>query len=162
LAGDLRDAGLAVTLHPAWPLDPPWEIESHDAVVVGGCVRFGHHARELERWVRERSDHLSERPAAFFSVSLGAAGTGERARAAVRWRDEFRVRTGWKPALSASFAGALRYTRYNPFIRALMRFIAGKQSGDTDTSRDYEYTDWKAVDRFAADFRTRIAAAGVP
>jgi menaquinone-dependent protoporphyrinogen oxidase len=162
MAGDLRGTGLDVTLHPAWPLDAPWEIDAHDAVVVGGSVRFGHHARTLETWVRERLAHLAQRPAAFFSVSLGAAGTGERAREAIRWRDEFLARTGWKPALATSFAGALRYTRYNPVIRFMMRFIAGKRSGDTDTSRDYEYTDWAAVDRFASDFRTRIAAAGFP
>lgn len=162
MAQDLRGAGHAITMHPAWPLDAMWEIETNDAVIVGGSVRFGHHARALERWVRERLDRLADRPAAFFSVSLGAAGTGERAREAVRWRDEFLTRTGWKPGLAASFAGALRYSRYNPFLRLMMRFISGKAGGDTDTSRDYEYTDWKAVDRFASDFRTRIAAAGVP
>jgi menaquinone-dependent protoporphyrinogen oxidase len=161
MATDLRGAGLEVTLHPAWPFDAPWEIETYDAVVVGGSVRFGHHARALEKWVRERLVQLAKRPAAFFSVSLGAAGTGKRAHEAVQWRDEFLRRTGWKPALEASFAGALRYTRYNPVIRLVMRFISGRLNGDTDTSRDYEYTDWKAVDRFASDIRTRIAAAGL-
>lgn len=162
VADGLRESGLEVTLHPAWRLDAPWEIETHDAVVVGGSVRFGRHARELERWVRERLERLAARPAAFFSVSMAAAGEGERAREAIRWRDEFLSRTGWKPALAASFAGALRYTRYNPLLRMMMRFISGRAGGDTDTSRDYEYTDWDAVDRFAADFRTRIAAAGMP
>ena len=162
MATNLRKAGLQVTLHPAWALDAPWEIEAHDAVVVGGSVRFGHHARALEKWVRERLGRLALRPAAFFSVSLGAAGTGERAREAIQWRDEFLRRTGWKPALAASFAGALRYTHYNAVTRFVMRFISGRLNGDTDTSRDYEYTDWKAVDRFASDIRTRIAAAGVP
>jgi len=161
MAGDLRGAGLEVTLHPAWALDAPWEIDAHDAVVVGGAVRFGHHARALETWVRERLGHLATRPAAFFSVSLGASGAGERAREAIRWRDEFLTRTGWKPALAASFAGALRYTRYNPVLRMVMRFISGRAGGDTDTTRDYEYTDWTAVDRFASEVRTRIAAAGV-
>jgi menaquinone-dependent protoporphyrinogen IX oxidase len=26
---------------------------------------------------------------------------------------------------------------------------------ETDTAQDYEYTDWEAVERFAADFATR-------
>ena len=30
-----------------------------------------------------------------------------------------------------------------------MRRIAAKEGGDTDTSRDYEYTEWKAVEAVA-------------
>ena len=33
-----------------------------------------------------------------------------------------------------------------------------KAKGDTDTSRDYEYTDWEAVRRFAGEF---ALAAGI-
>jgi len=57
-----------------------------------------------------------------------------------------------------SFAGALLYRRYNPVIRLLMRFIVGAAGGETDTSRDYEYTDWKAVERLAADLAADLPA----
>jgi menaquinone-dependent protoporphyrinogen IX oxidase len=30
-----------------------------------------------------------------------------------------------------------------------MRLISGSRAAKTDTSRDYEYTDWPAVERFA-------------
>jgi menaquinone-dependent protoporphyrinogen oxidase len=33
-----------------------------------------------------------------------------------------------------------------------MKRIARGATGDTDTSRDYEYTDWDAVETFARDF----------
>jgi menaquinone-dependent protoporphyrinogen oxidase len=33
-----------------------------------------------------------------------------------------------------------------------MRRIVAKAGGDTDTSRDYEYTDWNQVRGFARDF----------
>ena len=49
-------------------------------------------------------------------------------------------------------AGALPYTRYNFLVRFVMRRISKAEGGDTDTSRDYEYTDWAAVDRFAVEF----------
>jgi menaquinone-dependent protoporphyrinogen oxidase len=49
-------------------------------------------------------------------------------------------------------AGALPYSKYNFFIRFIMRRIAAQAGGDVDTSRDYEYTDWGAVDRFASQF----------
>ncbi len=42
-----------------------------------------------------------------------------------------------------------------PFLRLVMRLISGMAGGDTDTSRDYEYTDWQAVERFAG----RIASS---
>jgi menaquinone-dependent protoporphyrinogen oxidase len=62
-------------------------------------------------------------------------------------------------------AGALPYTRYNFLIRFMMRRIVKTEGGDTDTSRDYEYTDWAAVDRFAAEFVDEVTASrpiGVP
>lgn len=49
-------------------------------------------------------------------------------------------------------AGALKYTQYNPLVRFIMRRIAATAGGDLDTSRDYEYTDWAAVDRFVIEF----------
>jgi menaquinone-dependent protoporphyrinogen oxidase len=53
-------------------------------------------------------------------------------------------------------AGALPYTRYNIVKRWIMRRIVAKAHGDTDTTRDYEYTDWQAVGQFAHDFSQRV------
>jgi menaquinone-dependent protoporphyrinogen oxidase len=38
-----------------------------------------------------------------------------------------------------------------------MKMIVSFSGGETDSSRDYEYTDWSAVERFARDFARRIA-----
>jgi menaquinone-dependent protoporphyrinogen oxidase len=65
--------------------------------------------------------------------------------------------TGWHPRRVELVAGALPYTRYNFLVRFVMRRISRKEGGDTDTSRDYEYTDWAAVDRFAAEFADEVA-----
>jgi menaquinone-dependent protoporphyrinogen oxidase len=40
-----------------------------------------------------------------------------------------------------------------------MRAIVGAAGATTDTSRDYEYTDWKAVDRFASRLATSLGPA---
>jgi hypothetical protein len=48
-------------------------------------------------------------------------------------------------------ASALAYSKYNPLIRLVMRRIALKEGGDTDTSRGCEYTDWRAIAAFASD-----------
>jgi menaquinone-dependent protoporphyrinogen oxidase len=39
-----------------------------------------------------------------------------------------------------------------------MKRIVSKAGGDTDTSRDYEYTDWTDVGEFAREFGRRVAA----
>ena len=40
--------------------------------------------------------------------------------------------------------------------RRIMRSIARKEGGDTDLARDYEYTDWAAVEQFAHDMGTLV------
>ena len=127
-------------------------IDWSDAVIVGGAIRYGRHQPELERAVKECRAQLGERPSAFFSVCMSAAGPNAKPATAWGYIDQFITRTGWQPGRIASFAGALPWSRYNFFIRFMMRIIVGMAGGDTDTSRDYEYTDWAAVDRFAAEF----------
>jgi hypothetical protein len=38
--------------------------------------------------------------------------------------------------------------------------IVGLAGGDTDTTRDYEYTDWDAVERFADAFALSEISGG--
>jgi menaquinone-dependent protoporphyrinogen oxidase len=77
-------------------------------------------------------------------------GEDEVAKAdARRIQREFLDRHGWAPERTASFAGAIAYTKYNPLVRWVMRRIARKAGGSTDTTRDHEYTDWERVDAFA-------------
>jgi menaquinone-dependent protoporphyrinogen oxidase len=65
---------------------------------------------------------------------------------------EFTGALGWQPPLTASFAGALKYTQYSWLKRELMKHIAKKEGGATDTSQDHEYTDWNHVRDFAQRF----------
>jgi menaquinone-dependent protoporphyrinogen oxidase len=57
----------------------------------------------------------------------------------------------------------MAYSQYGFFLRWIMRMIARRNGEPTDTSRDHDYTDWAAVDRFAQDvaavFKTRVGAA---
>jgi menaquinone-dependent protoporphyrinogen oxidase len=131
-------------------------LAEHDAVIVGAGIRYGRHSRRLETAIREHRGLIEAQPNAFFSVSLSAGGPGARPAEAARHVQGFVERSGWQPLRVATFAGALRYRKYNPFIRFLMRQIVRAAGGDTDTSRDYEYTDWQAVERFAAEFAARL------
>ena len=134
-------------------------IASSDVVVIGGGIRYGHYSRSLEHVVRANHDAIAARPNAFFSVCLSAGGhAGARPATAWGYVDEFISRTGWQPGRIASFAGALQYSKYNPFIKFMMRLILGVAGGETDASHDYEYTDWAAVERFASEMAALVQA----
>jgi menaquinone-dependent protoporphyrinogen oxidase len=74
----------------------------------------------------------------------------------------FEKQTGWRPAHVALFGGALLYTQYGFLKRHLMKKIAGDKPGElgTDTSRDYVYTEWDGVKRFAEDFLDDVVSRG--
>ena len=113
------------------------------------------------RFAREHRTFLNNARSAFFSVGLAVASRTSDGRAqTLRLVENLAESTGWHPRRVELFAGALLYTKYNFFIRFIMRQITKKEGGDTDTSRDYEYTDWAAVDRFARDLVRGDAAAG--
>jgi menaquinone-dependent protoporphyrinogen oxidase len=147
--------------HDVSQLDSPSALArallDRDAVVIGGAVRYGRHARALERAVRENADFLTGFPNAFFSVSMSAAHAGPRLAQARAYVDRFIARTKWQPDTTALFAGALAYTRYPRWMRWMMRLISRRTGGATDTSRDHEYTDWPAVERFAREFARSLA-----
>lgn len=126
-------------------------LQDADAVVIGGGIRFGRHARRLVEQVRDFGASIAARPNAFFSVSLSAGGPGAKPANARGYVEAFTRETGWQPRAVATFAGALQYTRYNALIRLLMKLVVGAAGGETDTTRDFEYTDWGAVEGFARD-----------
>ena len=132
--------------------------DTYDGVIVVGSVHARGYQRSLRRWVRTHADTLQEKPSAFVSVCLGVLQRDpvvDRALSGIR--DAFYAATGWHPTLVAVVAGALPYTQYDPLTRWMMRRIVAKAKGDTDTSRDYEYTDWEAVRRFAGEFALRVS-----
>ena len=123
-----------------------------EAVIIGAAIRYGHYKPVIENAVRDNRTLLGDRPTAFFSVCMSAAGTNAKLATAMGYIDDFINRTGWQPGRIACFAGALPWSRFNPLLKLMMRFIVGMAGGDTDTSRDREYTDWADVERFAAEF----------
>ena len=138
----LRERGMSVDLRTGDA--PPAAFARYDGVIVGASVHYGRHparlAKQLPRDPAQRT--------AFFSVSLTANP---------RYAERFLRRARWRPQLSATFAGALRYSRYGTFKRLVVRAFAAMGGHGTDISRDYEYTDWLAVDGFAAAFAERLS-----
>jgi len=160
IADVLADEGHEPTLIHAKHLPEEFSLADYDAAVVGASLHYGKHQQSVRRFVRERADELNEMPSAFFSVSLAAAaGTNEGWQEARGKLEALLGETGWDPDATAVVPGALKYSEYGVLKRFLMKRISKKTGGDTDASRDYEYTDWDEVEGFAADFGESLAEA---
>jgi menaquinone-dependent protoporphyrinogen oxidase len=158
MADVLTGSGDAVTLWNADALPPDDTPRDVDGIIVGAPVLFGQHRSSVVRFVRRHIWALNATPSAFFSVSGSAASPQEPARReARRILDEFLRETGWRPLQTATIAGAMAYTKYNPVLRWIIRRISVKEGGPTDTTRDHEYTDWVQVESFAREFAERLA-----
>ena len=159
IAHTLREQGHNVEMLPADTTQPDLNPAAYDGVMVGASIHYGHHPAYLHKLISRHRAVLAARPCAFFSVSLSAGGPRPKLAAAQRYLDKFMRRTGWQPQLVASFAGALKYSVYGPIKRRVMIVFMTLGGGETDTSRDYEYTDWAAVERFAQAYVQRLAQA---
>ena len=75
-----------------------------------------------------------------------------------------RSASGWRPTIERSFAGGVPYTRYRLWVRWMIKMISRRSGGPTDTSRDYDFTDWPAVAQFAKQFASLLPSArdGLP
>jgi menaquinone-dependent protoporphyrinogen oxidase len=159
IARTLRDRGNSVEVLPADTARSDLDPAAYDGVMIGASIHYGHHPAYLRTLIRRHRGVLAARPSAFFSVSLSAGGPRPKPKAARRYLDKFLRQTGWQPQLTASFAGAVKYSLYGPIKRRVMIVFVGLGGGDTDTTRDYEYTDWDAVERFAGAFAQCLTQA---
>jgi menaquinone-dependent protoporphyrinogen oxidase len=160
MAGALTEAGFAVDVFTGAALSYRGLPDAYDAVIVAASVHVGGHQRSVRRWVRRHRASLNARPGAFVSVCLGVLQPDPEVQRDVRRNlDVFLARTGWQPRIRKPVAGALPYTRYNWLLRLVMRRIVRKAGGDTDTSRDYEYTDWEGVRAIARELGRLVVPA---
>jgi menaquinone-dependent protoporphyrinogen oxidase len=153
----LRAGGARVEVIEAGTADP--DPAEYTAVIVAASVRAGGHQRPVRSWVRTHVEALDSRPTAFVSACLGVLQSDPKVQQEVAATvDRFLRATGWRPGMRKIVAGALLYTRYNWIERWLMRRIVRKAGGDTDTSRDYEYTDWADLHAFVEQFARHVCA----
>jgi menaquinone-dependent protoporphyrinogen oxidase len=135
-------------------------------VVLVASVHTGLHERDMALFVARSREALQRIPTAFLSVSLSQADVENTSRAdeerlsasreVTTLLERFFAATGFRPQYVKPVAGALTYTRYNPFVRFLMRGIAREAGVSTDTSRNHEFTNWEAVTDFARTFATQL------
>jgi menaquinone-dependent protoporphyrinogen oxidase len=159
IAETLTTNGFNVDVILAGTIDPA--PGDYAGTVVAASVHGGRYQKDVEHWVRAHAAELSAQPTAFVSVCLAVLAKSNPKTAAdldaVVAR--FLATTGWRPTIVKHVAGALLYTRYGIFKRWIMKRIVARSGGATDTSKDYDYTDWADLRAFANEFRRRVSAA---
>jgi menaquinone-dependent protoporphyrinogen oxidase len=149
IASVLRERGLSVEVREIESAPAP---DGYDGVVVGDSIHAVKHSRAMVRYLESHVASLNAIASAVFQVSLTSANPDAEHRATAHaLLQELLDRTGFDPDIVGLFAGALVYTQYGWLKRHVMRAIVKREGGDLDMTRDFEYTDWAAVERFAKD-----------
>ncbi len=158
IADRIRGRGENVTLIDSTDLPKNLNIRDFDAIIAAGSVHNGHHQTALLQFLRDRREVLQMKPSAFISVSLSMASDDKEDRLeAVACADRFVEAAEWKPTVTHLVAGAIRYSQYDFFKSWFLRIIASTKGAPTDTSQDYEFTDWKDLEAFVDAFLTQVA-----
>ncbi|MDI9223145.1 menaquinone-dependent protoporphyrinogen IX dehydrogenase [Pantoea sp. EA-12] len=128
------------------------EWSQYDRVLIGASIRYGHFHPALIKFVSQHKAELQQRVSGFFSVNLTARKAEKCTPVTNAYTRKFLEQSPWQPDCCAVFAGALRYPRYRWFDRIMIQLIMRMTGGETDTSKEVEYTDWDKVAGFAQDF----------
>lgn len=163
MAASLRAAGLgSVALPVTSPVAQSIDWTDAKGVVLAASLHAGQYQETARAFARRHLAHLNAVPSLFVAVSLSAASRDAAERlAAERIAQDFTKGLGWRPTRVASIAGALAYTRYSTIKRWVMTWMARKEGGPTDTSRDHDLTDWRMVAGVAADFAHAVQQTSV-
>ena len=134
--------------------------DAYDAVIITASLHARGYQHGVTRWIEANVDALRTRPTAFVSVCLAILEKDPVARhEANAIAERFVMQHSWRPNEIQVVAGALAYTRYGWLKKLIMRRIAAQAGGDTDTTRDHEYTDWDALEGFVHGFARQFELA---
>lgn len=137
---------------------PEVNLNDYDGVLLGASIRYGHFSKVFKSFVERNCDALNSMPTAFVSVNLIARKAEKQSPQTNGYTRKYLLSTRWKPSLCGVFAGALRYPRYGWLDRVMIQLIMRMTGGETDSSKEIEYTDWEQVRRFGHDFAHLIGA----
>lgn len=168
IAADLEAGGFQAEIHDVRAMTT-FNPLSYTAAVLAAPVHLGRHHRDMVVFVKEHRAALERLPTAFISVTLSEAGA-ERSFVTPQQHlqsvadvqimlDRFVAETGWHPTRVKPVAGAIAYTRYDFLLRFGLKHIAKKVGAGLDTSRDYDYTDYDALDAFVTEFAEQIRSS---
>ncbi|MGX1926285.1 menaquinone-dependent protoporphyrinogen IX dehydrogenase [Vibrio sp. NH-7] len=139
-----------VDLHNVTTVD----FSHYDRVLIGASIRYGHLNKKLYQFIEQNLEHLERNKVAFFCVNLTARKEeqGKDTPEGSAYIRTFLKKSPWHPELIGVFAGALYYPRYGLFDKMMIKLIMTLTGGETDTTKEVEYTNWEKVALFSQKF----------
>ncbi|GAB4532765.1 MAG: hypothetical protein Tsb0014_17530 [Pleurocapsa sp.] len=127
------------------------DLDVFDLLVFGASMHAGGIERELVDFVNSHKKQIEQKVRSFFLVLLSPATKDSNLRA--EWLKDAQKKMNEQIQVqfqdAEMIAGALMYSKYSLPLKWIMKRIAKQAGGDTDTSKDYEYTDWKQVEQYS-------------
>lgn len=152
MAGTMRAAGHVVELHDCTDLSATTVVGDYDAVVLAASVHHKRYQTAFYGFVEANLAALQSKSLAFVSVSLSQtlADGEDEARSYV---SDFTTEIGLRPDAIHLAEGAVRYFEYGRLEAETIDLLVFKgQKKMPDRGSNPEYTDWQALDAFAATF----------
>ena len=129
-----------------------FDLQAYDRIMIGASIRYGHFNKQLYKMLEKHTALLNQKTTSFFGVNLTARKPEKSTPETNVYVRKFLQRITWKPTLSVVFAGALLYPRYKFFDRIMIQLIMRITGGETDPTKEIEYTDWQKVRSFSEAF----------
>ncbi|KNA57731.1 protoporphyrinogen oxidase [Vibrio cholerae 2740-80] len=120
-------------------------LADYEKILIGASIRYGRLNEKLYQFIQRHVTTLTNSKAAFFCVNLTARkeDQGKDTPEGSVYIQTFLKKSPWQPERIAVFAGALYYPRYRWFDKMMIRLIMTLTGGETDTSKEVEYTNWE-------------------
>ena len=131
---------------------PKVNLKDYDKVLIGASIRYGRFNKTLYKFIEQNLFELKLSKSAFFCVNLTARKKGKDTPEGSVYMKKFQNQSQWKPQLLGVFAGALYYPRYCFYDRIMIQLIMKITGGETDRTKEVEYTNWESVRVFSDRF----------
>ena len=133
------------------PISEVKNIDQYETIVIGASIRYGKYRKEVFKFIDNNIKQIENKDNAFFSVNVVARKEEKSSPETNPYVIKFLNKINWVPKKIGVFAGKIDYPRYKFFDKYAIKFIMWITNGPTDTSKTFEFTDWKKVEEFTRD-----------
>ena len=124
-----------------------YDLSDYEEIVIGASVRYGYHRKNVYKFIKDNIEKLDKLKTVFFSLNLTARKPEKSSPETNPYIKKFLKKVKWEPTLKEVFAGRLDYPSLDPLNKLAILFIMFITNGPKDTSKTYELTDWKKVEK---------------
>tara|TARA_B100000700_G_scaffold59786_1_gene65279 strand:+ start:409 stop:921 length:513 start_codon:yes stop_codon:yes gene_type:complete len=133
------------------PISEVKNIDQYETIVIGASIRYGKYRKEVFKFIDNNIKQIENKDNAFFSVNVVARKEEKSSPETNPYVIKFLNNINWVPKKIGVFAGKIDYPSYKFFDKYAIKFIMWITNGPTDTSKTFEFTDWKKVEEFTRD-----------